>query len=137
MNNREILITWLNEANAMKAGEELYLPCESKETQKDLFKYFKKEIQILEKVDPKSASSLFLGKNFKDHRFWVFIRKTAHSPLTAFKKEANGNTKRLDLEINSEKKRRLRLMKEDGLSLTDTKEIESLTKEDIEYWRSL
>lgn len=133
--SRQIIIKWLNKATEeLPVGEELLFPAETKTDQKTKKKMFLDELKILNKVDPVAASEIQITSRFKDHRFWIVIKKIAFSPLIAFKKDKNGNVERVILEDDTEKLRRLSLMKQDGYSIEEIKEMEGgLSEEDIEF----
>lgn len=90
---REILINWLHESLKMDTGEEMYIPADSKDHQKELYKAFRKELDVMRDIDPESAAKLRVGTAFKDLKFWVMIRKINATPLTAFKKGTDGVVK--------------------------------------------
>lgn len=134
MDTQEIIIRWLQKASEeMEAGEIMLFPADTRQDQKDKKKLFLKELKILAKVDPVAASQLQITAKFEDHRLWIVIKKIAFSPLIAFKKNIDGSVERIVIEDNSEKLRRLSLMKSDGYSLKDIREMEDLTKEEIEF----
>lgn len=135
MGTQEITLRWLQKASEELETEEYILfPANSRQAQKDKKKLFLKELKILAKVDPIAASQLQVTTKFEDSRFWIVVKKIAFSPLIAFKKNKNGNVERIIIEDDSEKLRRLSLMKEDGYSLGDIEEIEGgLSKEEKEF----
>lgn len=135
MSAREIVIRWLQKAcDELDTGERMLFPAESQQDQKDKKKLFLKELKVLAKVDPVAASQLQITHRFEDHRFWVIIKRIAFSPLIAFKKDKEGNVERITMEDDSEKLRRLSLMKEDGYSIEDIIEMEGgLSEEEIEF----
>jgi len=132
---REIIIKWLHKATEeLATGEELLFPAETKPDQKEKKRMFIAELKILNKIDPVAAAEIQITSRFKDHRFWIVIKKIAFSPLIAFKKGLDGKVERVLIDADSEKFRRLSLMKQDGYSIEDIIEMEEgLTKEDIEF----
>ena len=89
-------------------------------------------MKVLAKIDPTASSELQIITRFKDHRFWLVIKKIAYSPLIGFKKGKNGEVKRVLINDSFARRRRLLLMKEDGLTIEEIKEIEgSLSQEDL------
>lgn len=90
---REIIIGWLHEGLTMKTGEELFIPSDSKDHQRELYKYFRKELDIMRELDPEGAAKLRVSTQFKDLRFWVVIKKINATPLTAFRKGTDGVVK--------------------------------------------
>ena len=132
---RQIVIKWLNKAmEELAVGEELAFPATTKPDQKEKKRMFINELKMLHKIDPVSASEIQITSKFRDHRFWIIIKKIAFSPLIAFKKNIDGSVERVLMEDDTEKLRRLSLMKQDGYSIEDIKEMEDdLTEEDIEF----
>ena len=131
---REIITRWLQKASEeTETGGQMLFPADTKQDQKDKKRLFLKELKVLAKVDPVAASQLRITGRFEDHRFWVVVEKVAFSPFIAFKKDKDGNVERVVMKDDSEKLRRLTLMKEDGYSIKDIKEMEDLTKEEIEF----
>lgn len=102
----------------------MLFPAETRTDQKEKKKLFLSELKIYAKIDPVSASQLQVVGRFDDHRFWVVVKKIAFSPLIAFKKGTDGSVERVTIEDDSDKLRRLTLMKEDGYSLEKIEEME-------------
>ncbi len=135
MNVQEITVRWLQKASEeIELGESMLFPADTRQDQKEKKRLFLRELKILAKVDPVAASQLQITTKFEDHRFWIVVKKIAFSPLIAFKKGKNGNVERVVLKDDSEKLRRLSLMKSDGYSIKDIKEVEGdLTEEEMEF----
>lgn len=129
-----IVQKWLQSViDNLSTGEELLLPATSKRDVKEKLTLFSKELKVLSKIDPSSSSELQITTRFKDHRFWLVIKKIAYSPLIAFKKGENGEVKRILMEDSFERSRRLLLMKADGYTLEEIEGIEGeLNQEDLE-----
>ena len=132
---RQIIVKWLQKVSEeLKMGEEILFPAETKADQKEKKRMFQDEVRVLSKIDPIAASELQVSVRFQDHRFWISIKKVAFSPLIAFKKGTDGNVTRVTMEDNTEKLRRLRLMKSDGYSLEEIKEMEGgLSEEELKF----
>ena len=135
MDTREITIKWLQKASEeMEAGEIMLFPASTRQDQKDKRRLFLKELKTLAKVDPVAASQLQITTELRDHRLWVVVQKIAFSPFIAFKKDNYGNVKRVTIEDDSEKLRRLRLMKDDGYTINAIEKIEGkLSDKEKEY----
>ena len=125
---------WLQTAiDELSKEEELLLPAKNKQDVKEKLRLFSKELRVLAKIDLISASELQITTRFKDHRFWLVIKKVSFSPLIAFKKGRGGEVKRILIEDSSERRRRLLLMRTDGYAINEIKEIEeNLTEEELE-----
>lgn len=135
MDTQGITMRWLQKASeVMDTGEQMLFPADTRQDQKDKKKLFLKELKILAKVDPVAASQLQVVTEFADHRLWIVVKKIAFSPFIAFKKDKNGKVERVIMEDNSEKLRRLSLMREDGYTLEDIEEMEGgLSEEEREF----
>ena len=132
--SRRLAQKWLQSVvDELSKGEELLLPAKSKQDVKEKQRLFVSELRVLTKIDSISASELQITTRFKDHRFWLVIKKVSFSPLIAFKKGRDGEVKRILIEDSSERRRRLLLMKADGYTVNEIKEIEeNLTEEELE-----
>lgn len=131
--NKCVAQRWLQSVlDDLTAGEELLLPAKSKSDVKEMLKLFTKELRVLTAVNP-IATELQITTRFKDHRFWLVLKKVVFSPFIAFKKGRNGEVERVLIDDSSpEKRRRLLLMKKDGYTLEEIEEIEgSLSREDL------
>jgi len=135
VDTREIIVRWLQKANEeLETGEQMLFPADTKQDQKEKKKLFLRELRILAKVDPVAASQMRIVGKFEDHRFWIVVERVAFSPFIAFKKGKSGTVERVTMEDDSEKLRRLSLMREDGYTLEDIEEMEGgLTEEDREF----
>ena len=132
--NRRLALKWLDSVNeGLQPGEELLLPAKDKKDVKQQQILFLKELRILSTIDPIASSQLQITTRFKDHRFWLVIKKISFSPLIAFKKGRNGEVERVIITDSSERRRKLLLMKADGYTVSEIEEIEgSLTEEELE-----
>ncbi len=124
MSIREIIIKWLQKASEMEPNERMLFPADTRRDQKEKCKLFLQELKILAKIDPIGASQLQVTTKFEDHRLWVVVKKIAFSPLIAFKKDKDGIVERVIIDDDSDKMRRLALMKSDGYSLDEIIEVE-------------
>lgn len=129
--NRDLLIRWIEEALAQKTGEELHLPVETRQDRKMLQKALQKEIEILRRIDPVPASTLVLSPKTHQAQLYVVIKKVMMTPLVGFRKLQDGTTERIEIDHSRDRWRRLKLMKDDGLSLQQVIDIEGdLTEEE-------
>ena len=135
MDTQEITIRWLQKASEeMEAGERMLFPADTRQDQLDKKRLFIRELKILAKVDPVAASQLQIISKFEDHRFWVVVKKIAFSSSIAFKQDKSGNVTRVTMKDDSEKLRRLRLMKDDGYTIEDIEKVEGkLSDKEIEF----
>ena len=135
--SRRLAQKWLQSViDELSRGEELLLPAKNKQDVREKLRLFSSELRILTKIDPIPASELQIATRFKDHRFWLVVKKISFSPLIAFKKGRNGEVERVLIEDSSERRRRLLLMKADGYTIDEIEEIEeSLTEEELELLR--
>lgn len=127
--NREIIIKWIHESLKLSPGESMFLPGENREHARMLTKKFKQELKVMAEIDPITSNKLQVSNTIRDQVYWVEIRRTFGNPLLGFKKLSDGSTVRVEME-DPDKRRRLLLMKEDGLSLKEVEVIEGLLTED-------
>lgn len=135
MDTQKIIMRWLQKIGSeLKTGEQMLFPADSRQDQKDKKKLFLKELKALAKIDPVTASQLQVIVKFDDHRFWVVIKRIAFSPFIAFKKDRNEHVERVIMEDDSDKLRRLGLMREDGYTIEDIEKTEGpLSKEEKDF----
>lgn len=129
--NRETVIAWMYKAAELSPGEELHIPCESKDALKALIKKFRRELELFLKLDPITASCLQTSNRYKDSRHWFVVKNVRANPFIAFKKDNDGNTMKVSL-IEQERKRRLHLMAEDGMTIAEAEDIEGCVLNDDE-----
>lgn len=127
--NREILIKWIDQAIAMNPGESIFLPGENRDYAKSLARKFRNELKIVSELDPVRANKIQVHTTVKETLYWVELKRTFGNPLVGFKKGKDGETVKITIE-DPEKKRRLLLMKEDGLTLDEVEEIEGQLSEE-------
>ena len=132
--SRRLAQKWLQSAGSgLSIGEELLLPAKNKQDVKEKLRLFSGELRLLAKIDSLASSELQIGTRFKDHRFWLVIKKVSFSPLIAFRKGKNGEVERILMKDSSERRRRLLLMQADGYTLKEIEEIEGvLNNEELE-----
>ena len=132
--SRRLVQKWLHNASSrLSTGEELLLPAKNKQDVREKLQLFSGELRLLAKIDPVASSELQITTRFKDHRFWLVIKKVAFSPLIAFKKGKDGEVERVLMKDSSERRRRLLLMLKDGYTIEMIKEIEGdLNEDDLE-----
>lgn len=130
--NTNIYYDWLQKARSLTTEQTLYIPCENRAAQKTFSRNLKKELDILNQVDPIEASTLSLGAVFKDSRHWVCIRRVAADPYSGFIKSPDGSISRVRIEKSNDRLRRLALMVEDGWTRAQIEESESTALTDFE-----
>lgn len=125
---------WLKKAMLLSTGQTIYIQVETKEEQKILFKGLSKELVHLRKTVPIEASTVVLGKTFRDSRYWVTIHRAAATPYTGFIKDTDGTISRIAIHHESNtRRRRLYLMVSDGITQEEIEATEGkLTLEEME-----
>jgi len=131
--NSQLYVEWAQKALKLKLGEELYIQGETRDEMLEMYRNFVKEILILKQVNPVEASSLMVGKIFKDARHWVVLKRVASNPHVGFVRKRDGTINRITLaEGVTERQRKLFLMRTDGLSREDIEELEGpLSEEEV------
>lgn len=115
-------IEWIRKALELKSGEDLYLPCENRVSQRELLVIYKRELRLLKKIAPEDEAKLLVTKVFKDHRYWLILKRISASPLVGFVKRTTGEVEKCYIS-SLEKERMLFLMRKDGLSEEEIKKI--------------
>lgn len=133
MEQPRIAQQWLQSVmEGLSTGEELLLPAISKRDVREKLRVFSNELRVLAKIDFAKASELQITTRFKDHRFWLVVKKVAYSPFIGFKKGKGGEVERVLIDDSFEKRRRILLMKEDGFTIEEIKEVEGdLNQDDL------
>lgn len=121
---RELILKWIDKTLERDLHEKIYIPTETRPDGLNTVKDFKKELVVLYDLEPEKAGTIVVAYTFRDRRHWVVLERTLGNPLVGFVKKANGELERIEIEIDSERDRRLQLMKEDGLTLEEVEEIE-------------
>ena len=109
---REIVIGWLQKGCSLSTGEELYIPTDSANSQKDMYKDFRRELEVLKRIDPEESVKLRISTTYRDGGFWVVIKKIAITPLVAFIKSADG-VRKVSIDYEKQKTRIAKLMEAD------------------------
>jgi DNA-dependent RNA polymerase auxiliary subunit epsilon len=121
---RELILKWIDKTLERDLHEKIYIPAETKPDAQQTVRDFKKELIILYDLEPEQAGTIVIAYTFRDRRHWVVLERTLGNPLVGFVKKKDGTLARVEIEIDSERDRRLQLMKEDGLTLEEVEEIE-------------
>jgi len=108
---REIIIKWLREATQLNTGEELYIPTDNQTAQKDTYGLFRKELEILRRIEPEESAKIRIYTTYRDGKFWVGLKKVSITPLVAFKKDADGTVSRISI-TNERETDRIKMLKE-------------------------
>ena len=131
-----LLVEWLEEAKILKVGEEILFPVQNAEEQKRFSKELKRELKVLSAIDPVEASKLESHIYFKNSKHWVSLKKTAGTPLVAFKKGTNGSVERVRIHLKGKELRAIKLMKKDRITMARAESLiqRELTEEEKEGW---
>ena len=121
---RELLLKWLDKTLERDLNDKIYIPAETRSDAQQTVRDFKKELVLLYDLEPEKSGTVVIAYTFKDRQHWVVLERTIGNPLVGFVKTADGELKRVEITIDSERDRRLQLMKEDGMTLEQVEEIE-------------
>lgn len=121
---RELILKWIDKILERDLHEKIYLPAETKPDAQQTVRDFKKELVLLYDLEPEKAGTIVVAYTFKDRRHWVVLERTMGNPLVGFVKTKDGILERVEIEVDSERDRRLTLMKEDGMELWQVELIE-------------
>ena len=145
---------WINKALLLEAGEELYLPAETKADARTNLNAIRKELKRRVQEDPINISTIWTTVTIKEERYWTVLRRSMVPCTVGFVKKADGGWEKEKVSyrkpplldrlpppvrhFTEDEKRRLRLMLKDGMEKEDickeeaitTKELEELLKEE-------
>ncbi|MCK5015663.1 MAG: hypothetical protein KAS32_01210 [Candidatus Peribacteraceae bacterium] len=121
---RDLILKWIDKTLERDLNEKIYIPAETKPDAQQTVRDFKKELVILYDLEPEKAGTIVITYTFRDRRHWIVLERTMGNPLVGFIKTKDGTLERVEIKIDSERDRRLQLMKEDGLTLEEVEEIE-------------
>ena len=105
----------------MAVGDELYIPVSDRKELALLKRAFSLAKQRYSAIDPLVAEQIECKTSTTDARLWFVLRKRKPIPIVAFKKDGITGKVTAVLPPNTERRRQIRLMIEDGLSLNEIK----------------
>lgn len=83
----EVYRVWFRKAAALKPGERIFLPVESKNDGTHINAILRKEQEAFARIDADEAASVLVTPNvLRDGRLWIILRKLAYSPLVGYMK---------------------------------------------------
>jgi len=123
---------WFQQALSLKEEEEIFIPVSSKIEQKTLCKDIRRVATEYNTVDKVKASRIEVVGSFRDSRLWIRIHIKPTSPLVGFKKDANGNMKRIVLTDKDARYRQVCLMLSDKISVSKIIKTMNLSQEEQE-----
>ena len=139
---------WINKALLLEAGEELYLPAETKADARSTLLSIRKELKRRVQEDPIQISTLWSTITIKEERYWTVIRRSVVPCTVGFVKKADGRWEKEKVsyrkpppapapqlpvrQFTEDEKRRLYLMLKDGITKEEICKLESITEEDLE-----
>jgi hypothetical protein len=118
-----ILDSWIEEALALKLGESLFLPCDSKDEQKSLYIELRKLVREKDPIDPIAVARISLQKVFRDGKRWIIIRKKVQNPMQAYRKTAGGKIDRVSLQRDLRRRRKIQLLAREGYTVAQANEV--------------
>ena len=118
-----ILDNWVEEALALKLGDSLFLPCDSKDEQQSLYLELRKLIREKDPIDPIAVARISLQKTFRDGKRWIIIRKKVQNPMQAYRKTAGGKINRVSLQRDLRRRRKIQLLAREGYTIAQANEV--------------
>lgn len=120
----------------MDFGDVLFLEASTRLEQKHMKKDLEKLKKDFSQNNPVEATYIEIGTLFKDRKLWVLIHKTYRTPTVGFVLKENSNElKKIELDFDPERERRISLMIKDGLSKDEIVGLmEGLTMEEEEKY---
>lgn len=133
----EIHLKWLTKAYELTHTEELYMECVSlKERRKVAIALLNLHMER-QKNDPLGVPAITITGIYRDGKQWICFKRAMASPLTAYIKDiTTEKVTVVSLEQREERRRRLILMRDDGITLEQAQKMEDipLTEEEEELW---
>ena len=139
---------WINKALLLEAGEELYLPAETKVDARTNLNAIRKELKRRVQEDPINISTIWTTVTIKENRYWTVLRRSMVPCTVGFVKKADGGWEKEKVsyrkpppaplpqlparQFTEDEKRRLYLMLKDGITKEEICKLESITEEDLE-----
>jgi len=110
-----IIDAWFREILKLPVGDELYIPCETKQEQKNIKRAFFRQIKEYSFVQAEEASKLQIADTFRDGRLWILATRKSQSPLVGFKKSSSGKIAKFIVTEDPARRRRIEMMIQDRL----------------------
>lgn len=139
---------WINKALLLKAGEELYLPAETKVDARTNLNAIRKELKRRVQEDPINVSTIWITITVKENRYWTVLRRSTVPCTVGFVKKSDGSWGKEVLsyrkpppapapqptarQFTEDEKRRLCLMLKDGMTKEEVCKLESITEEELD-----
>lgn len=123
---RQITIydAWVTRAYNLAPGEQLFIPCDDKQEQKEVIKILN---DALQRGPLDLALSIRVSPTFRDKRLWVQITKKVSDRSVGFKKFQHSDgtwaVEREALGTTTDRIRSIQAAVEDGLSLEEIEEM--------------
>lgn len=117
--NNQLEETWLEMVKQLTPGAALYLEVYDKKEQTRRMATFRYLLTKLARDEPVLASRIKVDRSFKDRRIWVELKLLIDSPLDGFVKNPDGTVTKVSVTIDPDRRRKLKLMVQDGLSIDD------------------
>ena len=138
---------WINKALLLEAGEELYLPAETKADARTNLNAIRKELKRRVQEDPINISTIWTTVTIKENRYWTVLRRSTVPCTVGFVKKADGGWEKEKVsyrkptpapapqpsarQFTEDEKRRLRLMLRDGMEKESICKEEYITMEEL------
>ena len=107
---------WIEAAKDLEPGGMIYLEVQDKKEQTVRMKAFNEILAKLSRDEPVLASKIKVSRSFKDRRVWVELLMLDKSPLEGYIKQPDGTIKKISVTVDPDRRRRLKLMVQDGLT---------------------
>ena len=96
----------------------------------------KKLLELREKLgrdEPVTASKIDISPKYQNDQYWVCLKMRARSPLVGFIKRKDGELTSVTIAVDTERRRKIRLMVNDCLSISEINDAleNPLTKAEI------
>lgn len=121
---RDLTLKWIDKILLCDLNQKIYIPAATRSDSQKEVANFKKELEILYNLEPEKAGSVKVAYTFKDRRHWIVLGRVLGNPLVGFLKNSDGTLEKVEIQLDSERDRRIKLMAEDGLQRHEVEKIE-------------
>jgi hypothetical protein len=115
----QIEAAWLRQLCECELGTTLHFEVGDKREAKDRIKITKELLAAMSRDEPIVASRIHVYKKVADNRLFVALELRKTSPLVGFVKHPNGQVEQIVVDVDPERRRKIRCMVADGLPLDE------------------
>ncbi len=115
--------SWMEEALKLGAGEELFIPCDTKSKQNSLKTSLYGARKEYAAVDPVGAESITFSPVYRDGAPYIRVYKSKMKANLGFKKMADGSIQEIAINVDKYRARKILIMIKDHADLEQIEKI--------------